>query len=76
MVTMQDFVAKLLTLSDDDLKLIGEGLVWYSPAQAERLKNYIAFAQQEVDAFEMKQKQFEEASRMADMDAQYYGASI
>lgn len=50
MITMQDFVAKLLTLGEDDLKMIGEGLAWYSPSQAEKLKNYIAFAQQEMDA--------------------------
>lgn len=72
MITMQDFVAKLLTLHDDDLKLIGEGLAWYSPSQAEKLKNFIAYAQQEVDAFEMKQY----ADTSADRDCIYYGERV
>lgn len=72
MITMQDFVAKLLSLSDDDLKLIGEGLVWYSPAQAERLKNFIGYAQQEADRFEMQRY----ADESADRDCQYYGGRV
>lgn len=72
MITMQDFVQKLITMDEKDLKLIGEGLAWYAPAQAERLKNFISYAQQEVDQFELREQQFN-AERQADEDCIYYG---
>jgi len=76
MVTMQELLQKVLSLPPSDLKLIGEALAWYSPSQAETLKNAISFAQQELDSMEMREQQYEEASRMADMDCIQYGERV
>ena len=76
MVTANDLY-KLLNMSDDEVKLLGESLVWFSDSMAERIKNSIMVAQQERDlAFLEQEKQNEEASRMADMDSQHYGERV
>lgn len=76
MVTMQDLVTKILALPPKDMELLGESLAWYSPAQAERLKNAITVAQQEMDALENREREFEMlqyADDAATADAQCYG---
>lgn len=63
MVTLQDLITKILALPTRDLELIGQGLAFYSPSQAERLKNAISFGQQEMDALENRERQYEMMSR-------------
>ena len=66
MRTLRDLVEDLIKLPNTDLQLIADSLAAYSPASAERLKNYIGYAQQEWDALENREKEFEQMSRVAD----------
>lgn len=69
MRTLRDLVEDLIKLPHTDLQLVADSLVAYSPSSAERLKNYIGYAQQEWDLNELElQKQHEMMSREADND--------
>ena len=61
-------IVKLLSnLSMGQMEAVAVGLAWYDEAQAERLKNTIIVAQQEVDQADLDlQKQHEMMSRVAD----------
>ena len=66
MRTLRDLVEDLIKLPPTDLQLVADSLAAYSPATAERLKNYIGYAQQEWDALENREQQYEMMSREAD----------
>ena len=66
MRTLRDLVEDLIKLPNTDLQLIADSLVAYCPYTAEHLKNYIGYAQQELDALENQEKQYEQMSRAAD----------
>jgi len=63
MRTLRDLVEDLIQLPPTDLQLVADSLAAYCPASAERLKNGIAYAQQEWDALENRERQFEMMSR-------------
>lgn len=67
MRTLRDLVEDLIKLPPTDLQLVADSLAAYSPASAERLKNYIGYAQQERDLADLDlEKQHEMMSRVAD----------
>jgi hypothetical protein len=72
------FIANQIScMNAKEMAMIAQTVVALDEGQAERLKNAIAVAQQERDlAFLEQEKQYEEASRMADMDSQYYGERV
>lgn len=76
MRTLRDLVEDLIELTPSDLHLVADMLSASCPYTAECLKDCIGYAQQELDALEMRGKQHEEASKMADMDSQYYGERV
>ena len=63
MRTLRDLVEDLIELPPADLQLVADSLATYSPSTAERLKNYISYAQQEMDAYENRERQYEMMSR-------------
>ena len=63
MRTLRDLVEDLIELPQVDLQLVADSLAAYSPSTAERLKNYISYAQQEMDALENRERQYEMMSR-------------
>lgn len=63
MVSMMKMVELINGLLTKELDLLAQALVWYDPAQAERLRNAIIVAQQEMDALENRNRQYEMMSR-------------
>ena len=76
MRTLRDLVEDLIELTPSDLHLVADMLSTSCPYTAKCLKDCISYTQQEMDALENRERQYEEASRMDDMDAQYYGERV
>ena len=70
-------ISRLNAMSQKDLEALATGLVWFDGCLAERLKNCIAYAQQERDQAFLNQWEAErQAEMMADQDAIFYGERI
>ena len=69
MTTLMDMVGIFHRMTPEDMQDLAEGLVWFDPAQAERLRNCLIVAQQDKDLGELElQKQQEMMSRDSDME--------
>jgi hypothetical protein len=69
MTTLMDMVGIFHRMTPEDMQDLAEGLVWFDPCQAERLRNCIIVAQQDKDLGELElQKQQEMMSRDSDME--------
>ena len=76
---LNTIVLDLIRSPIKDLQLIGQALAIYSPATAERLKNAIAFGQQEADALDKltaKKEMLLAAERSYDLDAIHFGERV
>lgn len=80
MRTLEDVVAELVAIPPQDLHLVGEALVLFSPSTAEALKNAIGYAQQEEDMrfleLERQHAMMQAAEDSANLDAAYYGERV
>lgn len=62
-------IQQLMGMSNNQFQDIANLLVWYAPADAERLRNCLMVAQQERDMeFLEREKQYEMMSRDSDME--------